>query len=139
MGTLELCADALSYLHVGLRCVVAPLFHQSLQEAARLKRSSVGHAQLQLLIAIHAKHPDGSATDGRLPDDPDTLPFEVILPFLVAGMEQRGRDSGVRADPREVASLVQTAVDARKAEVRLIIASAVLARTDVFDVKRAER
>jgi hypothetical protein len=92
-----------------------------------------------LFIAVHAEHPNRRPPDGRLPDDPDPIPFEVVRPFLVAGMEQRGRDIGVRVDSREVASLVEIAVDASKAEVRIIIGSAVLARANVFDVERGER
>jgi hypothetical protein len=45
----------------------------------------------------------------------------------------------LRVDSRELASLVEIAVDASKAEVRIIIGSAVLARANVFDVERGER
>lgn len=91
-----------------------------------------------MLVAVHAKHTDGRPPDVRSPDDVDAIPLKVIFPFLLAGMEQRGH--GVRSgiDPGEVAALVQIAVDAGEAEIGMVVTTAVLARTDVLDVKCGE-
>lgn len=96
------------------------------------------HAKFKLLVAVHAWHADGGSSDRGLADDVDSFPTEVVVPDLLAGMEERCKRVRNRIDPGKIRYLVEIAIDAGQAEVRLIIGAAVFERSDVLDVQGGE-
>ena len=63
----------------------------------------------------------------------------MILPSLLARVEQLGDRAGERVNAGQVGAFVEIAVDAGEAEIGCVIGAAVLARTDVLDVQGGER
>lgn len=102
-------------------------------------RSLSSHAKFELLVAVHTEHADGGSTDRGLADDVDSFPLEVVVPDLLAGMEEWCNRVRNGIDPGKIRSLVEIAIDAGQAEVRFIIGAAVFERSDVLDVQGGER
>jgi hypothetical protein len=92
-----------------------------------------------LLLGVHFQNANGSAADGGPSHDIDTLPAEVIVPFILPGMKECGDLFGLRVDAGEIGAFVQITIDARQGEVIQVIGPAVNFRDDVFDVKRSQR
>jgi hypothetical protein len=107
-------------------------------------RSLARHAEFQLLIAVQAEYADGGAADSRLTDKMDSVSAEMIVPSLLAGVEERGDRIGFRIDVGEIGAFVQVvvdavdAVDAGEAEVGFVTAATVFERADVLDVEGCE-
>ena len=100
-------------------------------------RSLARHAEFQLLVAVQAEYADGGAADSRLTDKMDSVPAEMIVPSLLAGVEERGDRIGFRIDAGEIGAFVQVAVDAGEAKVG-VTAATVFERADVLDVEGCE-
>lgn len=59
----------------------------------------------------------------------------MLLPSLLARVEKFGDLIGFRIDSGEIRPFQQIAIDTGKSQVFRLVSSAVLARTDVFDLK----
>lgn len=101
-------------------------------------RSLSSHSKFELLVAVHTKHADSGSSDHGLADDVDSFPTEVIVPELLARVEERCKRVGNGIDSGKIRSLVEIAIDAGQAEVRLIIGTAVFERSDMLDVQGGE-
>ena len=96
-------------------------------------------AKVELIVRVHVQDLDGRPTDGGSARDVDSLEGKVVFPPLLARVEQLGDRAGERVNAGQVGAFVEIAVDAREAEIGLIIGAAVLARADVLDVEGGER
>ena len=80
-------------------------------------RLFASHAQFQLLVAVHAEHAEGGATDLRLADDVNSFPAEVVGPSLLAGVKERGYRVCQWIDTGEIGAFVEIAVNAGETKV----------------------
>ena len=95
--------------------------------------------EVELIVRVHVQDLDGRPTEGGSASDVDSLESKVILPLLLARVEQLGDGAGERVNARQIGAFVEIAVDAREAEIGFVIGAAVLARADVLDVQGGER
>ena len=94
--------------------------------------------EVELIVRVHVQDLDRRPTDGGAAGDVDSLEGKVILPSLLARVEQLSDRAGARVNAGQVGAFVEIAVDAREAEVGFVIGAAMLARTDVLDVQGGE-
>ena len=96
-------------------------------------------AEVELIVRVHVQDLDGRPADGSCAGDVDSLEGKVVFLPLLARVEQPGERAGERVNAGQVGAFVEIAVDAREAEIGLIIGAAVLARADVLEVQGRER
>ena len=96
-------------------------------------------AKVELIVRVHVQDLDGRPTDGGSASDVDSLEGKVILPSLLARLEQLGNRAGKWVNARQVGAFVEIAVDAGETEIGCVIGAAVFARADVLDVQGGER
>jgi hypothetical protein len=70
------------------------------------RRLLTRHAEFQLIVAVHAEHSDGGASDSSLTDEMDSVPAEMIVPALLAWMEEWSHRIGLRIDAGEIGPFV---------------------------------
>ena len=95
--------------------------------------------EVELIVRVHVQDLDGRPTDGGSASDVDSLEGKVILPSLLARVEQLGDRAGERVNAGQVGAFVEISVDAGEAEIGCVIGTAVLARADVLEVQGGER
>ena len=96
-------------------------------------------SEVELIVRVHVQDLDGRPTDGGSTGDVDSLESKVILPSLLARVEQLSNRAGKWVNAGQVGAFVEIAVDAGEAEIGCVIGAAVLARTDVLEVEGGER
>jgi hypothetical protein len=84
-------------------------------------------AEVELIVRVHVQDLDGRPTDGGSAGDVDSLEGKVILPSLMARVEQFGDRAGERVNAGQVGAFVEITVDARETEVGFVIGATVLA------------
>jgi hypothetical protein len=94
-----------------------------------------GLSQFDSLDAIHEQDGDRRPTDSGSPVDPAFILQKVILPFLTTRVEELYDDVCRRIHPGQIGALVEIAMMARQREIGVVIAAAVLSRTDMLNVK----
>ena len=87
-------------------------------------------------MLVHLQQTHGRSTDGRLADHFSAVLREVFVPIVEPGMEQACQLSGLRIQPGEIRAFVEITMVARERQVFRRVLASVLARRDVFDVKR---
>ena len=65
--------------------------------------------------------------------------MEMVMPLLLAWVKKQCHRLRLGIDASEIGTLVNIAVDTGEAEVRIVIAAAMLERADVLDVESSER
>ena len=95
--------------------------------------------QLQAARGVHLAYSCRGTAGWRQAKNLQALDTEVIVPGLHARVEKRGDLSGLIIDACQIGSFVKAASVAGQREIGGIIASIVLAGTNVIDVKRSER
>lgn len=96
-------------------------------------------AQLANIVGVHREDGDSRSADRRPADNQRSDPVEVILPCVLARIEEAGHLTGFGINSGQVRALVQIAVVAGECEVRWIVAAAVLPCDDVLDMEGDER
>lgn len=89
----------------------------------------------QALAGVHLQQPDRCASRGGLTYNAGTLAEEMILPAVLAGMEQARHRTGVGINTSEVGTLLEITLRTGEGEIGVIIGATVLTGDDMFEVK----
>ena len=95
---------------------------EGLLESAQVDRSPVPSggqlgAEQEPVPCVHLEQAGGGASRRGHTDDLGAQPGEVVVPFLLARVEERHRAAGVRIDAVEIRTFVQVAAVTGEAEV----------------------
>ena len=91
------------------------------------------------IVAVHVEEPHRGAADVADPEDYAAIPPEVLLPVILAGMEQARELVAIGIEAANAGTLLQLTKRAGEGEVGEVIRAAMAACDDVFDVKTPVR
>ena len=87
------------------------------------------------IVAVHVEEPHRGAADVAAPENHAAIPPEVLLPVILAGMEQSGEQVAIGIEAANSGILLQVTKRAGEGEVGEVIRAAMPACDKVFDVK----
>ena len=93
-------------------------------------------AQLDALRGIDGQDIDGCSANRRSTDQHRADPGEVVVPHVLARVEQTREQTGCRIKPRDIGSLVEIVVQARQGQIFRNGCSVVLLSDRVVDLER---
>lgn len=85
--------------------------------------------------SVQAQDEDRGAAGGSEPDQPRAVPCEVVIPTVLAGIEQGGDAPRIRVDAGNVRTLPEIALQATKGQVVFFRLTAMLSGGDVVDLE----